>query len=120
MSITLTNPVVVTSGGSQLENDTVAGVASYTVDCSNSPVFIATYQLGTSIQGSSIATGKYPTPIQLSLNLLTGVWATTTGKGGTLDAPSLANFVASLQTLRNTIEGFAISATIIAGTQVPW
>lgn len=121
MSINLTNAVVVSSGGTQLENDTVAGCSTFTVDCSTgNPVFIATYSLGTGIAGSTVTAGKYPTPIQLSVNLLTGVWSTTNGKGGTLDAGSLAGFTTSLKSLRNTVESFATANTIVTGTQVPW
>lgn len=120
MSITLTNSVTVTSGGQTLENDTVAGVASYQVDCSQIPTFTATIQLGTGLIGSAIHTGVYPTPIQLSVDLSSGAWKTTNGKSGKLDVPSLATFVTSLQTLRNTVESFVVANTIVTGAQVPW
>lgn len=121
MSITLTNPVVTQQGVSTLENDTVAGASTYTLDAATAaPVFVCRLQLGTGVLSQAISVNKYSSQITVSVNLVTGAWATDTGVSGTLSGGALTSFVNSLKALRNTVETFAITNGIVAGTQVGW
>lgn len=121
MSITLTNPVVTQQGASTLENDTVAGASTYALDAATAaPVFACRIQLGTGVSAQAITVNKFSSQINMSLNLVTGAWATDNGQSGTLSGAALNTFVTSLKTLRNTVETFAINNGIVAGTQVGW
>jgi hypothetical protein len=128
MSITLTNPITVNEGGKSLENSMSAAVMASDVDFSSAPTVVFTFQTvvftfqnGT-VNGATLVPGSITgnTEIQMSVNLITGAWATSNGLSGTLSAQDLVTLLNGLIPVRNAGEVLAIAYNVIAGQQVPW
>ncbi|SRR6266436_3107446 len=121
-SITLTNPFVVTVGGTQTENDTAAGLMVYSVNAGiggSAPSLDAYFHQGT-VSGQAINKGANAPVVELSVNLVTGAWVGSNGTSGTLTGPQLTSVVSTLKANRNALETFAVNNGVIAGAQVAW
>jgi len=122
MSITLTNPLVITQGGSTIETDNAAAAMSIAIDYTlGVPIAVITFLKG-AVSGVSLAPGAVfgNSPVQLSINLTTGAWAATSGQSGVLSGGALTSLLTTLKGLRNSAETFAVTNSIISGSQVAW
>lgn len=122
MSITLTNPIVVTQGASTLETDPASALMSIQIDFTlGAPVAIFTAKAG-AVSGVSLVPGTIlgGDPTTVSINMTNGAWAATTGQTGTLSGPALTTMLTTLKTFRNSGETFLTSNSIVPGTQVAW
>lgn len=121
MSITLTNPIIITQGAT-LETDSAAAVMSINIDFTlGSPIVIFTAKYGT-VSGISLAPGTIlgNEPTSVSINMTTGAWSSTSGASGTLNGAGLTAMLNAIKTFRNQGETFLTSNNIILGTQVAW
>jgi hypothetical protein len=123
-SITLTNPITVNQGATQLENNTSSGVMTFRVNFGtegSQASLLAQFNNGT-VSGQVIARSQLTSPVDLTINLVTGEWSSTNGRSGKLGATQLSNIQTTMKNIRNNLEGFATNPAngIVDGTQVPW
>ena len=119
MSITLTNAVTVTDGVTVTETDASAAITFVYVDFINQSLGIV-MQNGT-VSGSSFTPGVLvPNQLQVTMDLTTGNWTTTSGLTGTANPGTLAAQVAQFTASRNGGEQFLLSIGAVVGSYVAW
>ena len=121
-SITLTNPIVINSGATQVENNTQSGLMALHTDFGaggGSPILTGIFHAGV-VSGQVITQSKYAPQVSILVNLTTGAWTGSNGTSGTLTSAQLTTIVNALKSVRNQIEVFAVNNGVIAGSQVSW
>lgn len=122
MSITLTSSYTVSINGQSVESDAVGGATSVQTDFLGNTI---TFQLvvGSLLNGNINAgpiAGTQAQNVYVTINLTTGAWTSTNNKSGIVDPTVLSTLITQIRNNRNAMESFAITATIMPGTQVPW
>jgi hypothetical protein len=122
--ITLTTPTQVTASGLLAsgvasETDNIAGVSHFTVDFIAGTISFELV-LGQLLNGN-VNIGVYVPRIEVTVNLATGAWTTSTGLSGTIASASLTSVISQFASDRNLMEAFAAgSSGILPGTQTAW
>lgn len=119
MSITLTNPVTVSSGAGITETDASAAITLISIDFVHQTVGIV-MQNGT-VSGKAFIPGTFvPMWVELTMDLTTGNWTTSSGLSGTASPAVLAAVGAVFTNTRNNGEQFMLNNGAVAGTYVAW
>lgn len=121
MSITLPASLVTTFtvGGVSVETNGFAACVPIDLDFVANRASFAIKQGVTS--GANFTPGAHGSVINVSIDLVSGAWASDSGLSGTLGGAGLTNLNTTLRGLRNSAETFVVSAGIVSGgTQVPW
>ncbi len=117
--ITLTTGQLVQINGVTKENDTQGVVTGFSVDfLGNTATFHLSIGSGAP---SAFNIGVYNAPVDVTVNLSTGVWTSTNGFSGTVAGAALTSFNNQVKADRNLMETFASgNSNIMPGTQVAW
>jgi hypothetical protein len=117
MSITLTNAAVLSINGAVAESD--ANAELYYLELSFPSSVRLFYGFGTAV-GSVFTPGTQLPNVIVTVNLLTGVWASTNGLSGTASGAGFTAVQNDFLALVNIAETFAVNNNIVVGTTVPW